>query len=257
MVPIEYKRGAAPDVPEGAYLPERVQLCAQVLVLRANGYLVDEAYVYFAASRKRVAIAIDDRLIRQTVEAIARARVVAKLEISPPPLEDSPKCHGCSLVGICLPDETTLLARLDGRPADPPSPLAEEIPFDDPDPWGLTPAIEEQKELRRLYPARDDKLPVYVQEQGARIGLEGDRIFVRGRSGGGFEARLANTTHVAIFGNVQVSTQALKELVSRGIPVALFTSGAGVSEILCNLRFSGTCAARSLNDEFACPKDQA
>ena len=226
VVPIEYKRGEAPDLPEGAYLPERAQLCAQVLVLRANGYVVDEAYIYFAASRKRVRIAIDEVLIHQTLEAVARARIVAAQELPPPPLCDSAKCHGCSLVGICLPDETTLLARLDDKPVDPPDEAPIEAPFDEPDPWGLTPSIAEQQEIRRLYPARDDKLPVYVQEQGARIGLEGDRLSVRGRAGGAIEARLANTTHVALFGNVQVSTQALKELVSRGIPVALFTTGA-------------------------------
>jgi CRISPR/Cas system-associated exonuclease Cas4 (RecB family) len=35
VLPIEYKRGKAPDLPEGAYLPERAQICAQVLLLRA------------------------------------------------------------------------------------------------------------------------------------------------------------------------------------------------------------------------------
>ena len=31
IIPIEYKRSAAPDVLEGANLPERAQVCAQVL----------------------------------------------------------------------------------------------------------------------------------------------------------------------------------------------------------------------------------
>lgn len=225
VVPIEYKRGPAPDLPEGAYLPERAQLCAQVLVLRANGYVCDEAYVYFAASKKRVPIVIDDLLIHTTLEAVARARVVAAEPLPPAPLCDSPKCHGCSLVGICLPDETTLLARLENRAVDPPEPSIDDLPFDEPDPWGLTPTIEQQRELRRLYPARDDKLAVYVQEQGAKIGLEGDRLAVRGRVSAGIDARLANTAQLSIFGNVQISTQALKEVVSRGIPLALFTSG--------------------------------
>jgi CRISPR-associated protein Cas1 len=41
VVPIEYKRGKAPELPEGAYLPERAQLCAQVLLLRDHGYRCD------------------------------------------------------------------------------------------------------------------------------------------------------------------------------------------------------------------------
>ena len=36
--PVDYKRGHAPDVPEGAYEPELVQLCAQGLILRENGF---------------------------------------------------------------------------------------------------------------------------------------------------------------------------------------------------------------------------
>ncbi len=37
-VPVDTKRGAVPNIPEGAWEPERVQLCAQGLVLRANGW---------------------------------------------------------------------------------------------------------------------------------------------------------------------------------------------------------------------------
>ena len=36
--PVEYKRGAAPSIPEGAWNPERVQVCLQGLILRDNGY---------------------------------------------------------------------------------------------------------------------------------------------------------------------------------------------------------------------------
>jgi CRISPR-associated protein Cas1 len=80
-------------------------------------------------------------------------------------------------------------------------------------------------ELRRLHPARDDKLPVYVQEQGARIGLDGERLIVTGRAGDRTDARLANTSQVALLGNVQISTQALRALLERGIALSFFTSG--------------------------------
>jgi CRISPR-associated protein Cas1 len=36
--PIDIKRGKPPNVPEGAWEPERVQLCAQGLLLREAGY---------------------------------------------------------------------------------------------------------------------------------------------------------------------------------------------------------------------------
>ncbi len=237
VVPIEYKRGKKPDVPEGAYLPERVQLCAQVLLLREHGFECTDAQIYFAGDRARVSITIDDWLVQRTLQAVARARELASAPKLPPPLEDSPKCNGCSLVGICLPDEVTLLDRALGRvppgtdgtegaealqaPTDP----ADE-PFE-PDPWGLgVPAAETAEvPLRRLHPARDDKLPLLVQEQGARIGLSGGVLQVKVRMKKVAESRLSNTSEVNVFGNVQISTPALRTLMESRIPVSFFTYG--------------------------------
>lgn len=207
VFPIEYKRGKPPDVPEGAHLPERAQLCAQVLLLREHGYRCNEAALYFAAARRRVSIGIDEVLIATTLTAVARARELAIRAELPPPLIDSPKCNGCSLVSICLPDETNLLRRT-GIPT-------EELPDHH----------EESSALRRLHPARDDKLPLYVQEQGARIGLSGECLNVRSRDGASAEVRLAHTSQVALLGNVQITTQALRALLEREIPLSFFSTG--------------------------------
>jgi CRISPR-associated protein Cas1 len=237
VVPIEYKRGMAPDVREGAYLPERAQLCAQVLLLREHGYTCDEAAIYFAGSRQRVPIVIDAELIETTRRAAARARLITSEALIPAPLVDSPKCQGCSLIGICLPDEVNLLRRLEtGEMLDDESTPseAEARPPLHPDlegplaidPWELAGTIQpEGFALRRLHPARDDKLPLYVQEQGARIGLSGDCLIATGRTTGRVEARLSNTSQVCVYGQVQISTQALRELLVRGIPLSFFSSG--------------------------------
>jgi len=108
-VPVDTKRGKAPKIPEGAWEPERVQVCAQALILRENGYTVDHAVIYFAASRKRVIIPIDDALVARTRELIAQARLLAERPEPPPPLLDDPRCRGCSLAPICLPDEINAL----------------------------------------------------------------------------------------------------------------------------------------------------
>ena len=50
--PVDYKRGDAPKIPEGAYEPERVQMCAQALILRENGFQCDEGVLYFIASKE-------------------------------------------------------------------------------------------------------------------------------------------------------------------------------------------------------------
>jgi CRISPR-associated protein Cas1 len=233
VVPIEYKRGKAPELPEGAYLPERAQLCAQVMLLREHGYRCDHGDVYFAGSRKRVTIAIDDALVAITRGAVASARRLTEIAEAPPPLVDSPKCNGCSLVGICLPDEINLLRGLErgeiGEAGDSVGPTVETAPaVEEPardDPWELGSDPEAPRPLRRLHAASDEKLPLYVQDQGARVGLDGDCLVVRGRQGPSVTVRLPNTSHVVLYGNIQVSAQAMRALLERSIPVSFFSYG--------------------------------
>lgn len=232
VVPIEYKRGKRPDLPEGAYPPERAQLCVQVLLLREHGFECDHGEIYFAGDRQRVPIAITEDLVATTRQAIRRAKQLATRGELPPPLRDSPKCNGCSLVGICLPDEVSMLR--DGFIQEPVPQAEEEEPAPPPaeengdaDPWGLVgDPVETERALRRLHPARDDRVPLLVQEQGARVGLDGERLVVRPpKMGPTTESRLPNTSEVALFGNVQMTAQALRAAMERGIPVSLFTYG--------------------------------
>lgn len=201
VIPIEYKRGKRPDVPEGAYLPERAQLCAHVLLLREHGYACTEAAIYFAGDHRRTAITIDEDLERTTLAAVARAREILALPKPPPPLVDSPKCFGCSLVSICLPDESNRL-RTTPEPAAAPT-----------------------REVRRMFPARDESTPVYVQEHGAVVGKRGDVLDIKKNGQSLAEAPILKTSHLALFGNATVTTPALQELASRGVPICHFTAG--------------------------------
>ena len=231
VVPIEYKRGKAPDLPEGAYLPERAQLCAQVLLLRDHGYVCDEAAIYFAASRRRVPITIDDALIATTLSTVDRARALTTQRELPRPLVDSPKCNGCSLVGICLPDEINLLRGLEEGAIHEAADASRAIPsasvaHEEADPWDLVPLEPAPgRALRRLHPASDDKLPLYVQDQGARVTLDGDCLVIQGRKGSSVTARLPNTSHVVLYGNVQVTAQAMRALLERNVPVSFLSYG--------------------------------
>jgi len=197
VTPVDYKHGAAPDIPEGAWEPERVQLCAQGLILREAGFHCDEGVLYYIDSRRRVVIPFDEPLVERTRELVAELRRTANAGVLPPPLVDSPKCPRCSLVGICLPDETNLLTHADAEPG----------------------------EVRRLLPARDDALPLYVQEQGAMLGKDGDQLVIRRKSEVLHKVRLYNVSQVSLFGNVQISAQALREIAARGIPVCHFSYG--------------------------------
>jgi CRISPR-associated protein Cas1 len=195
-VPVDYKRGSTPDVEAGAYEPELVQLCLQGLLLRDNGYECEEGVIYYAESRTRTGIRFHDGLIQLTRDAVNGLRRMAETNRLPAPLEDSPKCVRCSLAGICLPDEIHRLTHpgLDG-------------------------------EVRRLVPARDDRVPLYVQEQGAWVGKRAERLVVTMKGATLAEARLMELSHVALFGNVQMSTQVVRELCDREIPVAYLSLG--------------------------------
>jgi len=123
-------------------------------------------------------------------------------------------------VGICLPDETRALAN---APAKVPEPADDSVFELGDDPWGLGGGLEHQ--VRRLFPARDDKLPVYVQAQGAMVRLDGERLIVQASGESAKETRLSNTSHLALFGNVHVTTPVIRKLMDRGVPLLFFTYG--------------------------------
>jgi CRISPR-associated protein Cas1 len=210
VMPVDYKRGRMPDIPERAWEPDRVQLCAQGLILRENGYDCKQGVVYYISSKTRVTVEFDERLRARTLELLDQLKQMADGGKIPTPLNDSPKCEGCSLAGICLPDEVNLLSRIAG-------------------------SGEQAQEPRRLVPASDDRVPVYVQEQGAVVSKKGDVLQIKREGTVVDQARLLEVSQLNVFGNVQISTQLLRELVGRGIPVCYFTYGAWFDAVLCGL----------------------
>lgn len=195
--PVDYKRGKPPEG-GGAWEADLVQLCAQGLVLRTNGFRCEGGVVYYAATRQRVPVAFTDDVVAKTRAAVHALREMAAARRIPPPLEDSNRCVRCSLVPVCLPDEVGYLS---GR------------------------VSKHDDGLRRLLPARDDATPLYVQAQGARIKRHGEVLEVWADGDKRAEARIFETSQVSLFGNVQMTTQALAAALDRGIPVLFFTTG--------------------------------
>ena len=204
-IPVETKRGRVPENTQRSWEPERVQLMAQGLLLREHGYRCDHGVLYFAGSRTRVRIDFDEPLESRTRELLDAAHRATSLTVLPPPLEDSPKCNGCSLAGICLPDETNALLH---APADP----AAEITIDG-------------RPTRRLYPVRDDATPFYVQEQGAYVGCAKQRITVKKSGAELASIKLQDMSQLVLCGNVQISTQAVQILCEAAIPVVYLSTG--------------------------------
>ncbi len=204
-VPVETKRGRVPENAERSWEPERVQLMAQGLLLREAGYRCDHGLLYFAGSRTARRIEFTELLEARTLELLALARAAAAATVLPPPLQDSPKCNGCSLAGICLPDETNALLN---SPADPSAP----------------PAVD-GRPTRRLYPVRDDAVPFYVQEQGAYVGVAKQRVVVKKSGAEIASVRLADMSQLVLCGNVQISTRAVQSLCEASIPVVYLSTG--------------------------------
>ncbi|HXQ20977.1 MAG TPA: CRISPR-associated endonuclease Cas1 [Candidatus Acidoferrales bacterium] len=224
--PVDYKRGAPRDGDDGpeAWPADRAQVCAQALILRDNGYTCNEAVVYYNATKQRVRVQIDEALAAETLHAVANARAVAEAGRIPPPLVDSPKCPRCSLVSICLPDETTASMSLPAEAIDGYQ-LAlfpnetEEVDA------GSALTARAPDDVRRLVPARDDLRPLYVTGHGLSVGKSGEVLQVRDGKKLVQEARVNEISQVNLFGNVTLSAAALQGLCWAEKPMAHFSFG--------------------------------
>ncbi|MBM3984017.1 MAG: CRISPR-associated protein Cas4, partial [Planctomycetes bacterium] len=110
--PVETKHGHAPNDADGnptVWDNDAVQLCAQALLMEeALGTPVPRGFQFSVGSRERVAVEFTDALRAKTRAAITRCRELQVLDTPPAPLppEQRNKCFGCSLVTVCLPEET-------------------------------------------------------------------------------------------------------------------------------------------------------
>ena len=194
VTPVDYKRGKRPHVPRNAYDPERVQLCAQGLLLEEHGYRCSAGILYFAGSRERVRVLFDDELRNLTLDSLDKLRKTAKGGTIPPPLVDSPKCPRCSLVGICLPDEINWLK-------------------------------SDKRQIRPLSVRHTRGMPVYVQAHRAKVAKTGERLAITKDDSEPVHVRLADTSQLVLQGNVYVTTPTLHELMRRDIPVSWHSFG--------------------------------
>jgi len=194
VIPVDYKRGKRPHVAKGAYEPERVQVCVQGLLLEEHGYTCPEGALYFTASKERVKVEFDEELRAATLNAIHGLRLIAAGGQSPPPLEDSPKCPRCSLVGICLPDEVNFLKQMGPEP-------------------------------RPLFVGHHEALPLYVQAHAASVKKKGETLEIYIKDEKVQTARLAEVSQLVLMGNIYVSTPTLHELMRREIPITWHSFG--------------------------------
>jgi CRISPR-associated protein Cas1 len=229
VCPVDYKAGAPKEGEGGNELwdADRMQLGVQALILRNNGYTCNEGVIYYRETKQRVRLPITPELALWVEERIGAARQAAAGAI-PPPLVASSKCPRCSLVSVCLPDETRLLrgagegsrgrspyrvclpdeTRLLTAPASQPS-----VPSPQPSP------------VRRLMAARDDARALYLSTQGLRVGRKDEVLQIKEEKSVVDEVRINDVSHVALFGNIQITTQAIQTLCELEVPVTYFSMG--------------------------------
>lgn len=214
--PVDYKHGKPRQGEDGLELwpADRVQLALQGILLRENGYACDEGVVYYAATKQRVRVPFTEEVVAEAERAAMDAWVVSKGKL-PAPLADSPKCPGCSLVGICLPDETNALTGEDGGEA------VQLTLFGETE----TPRKPARMEVRALMTPRAEQRPVYLNTQGLRVGKSGEVLQVKDKDKLVQEIRIGEICQVNVMGNVQISTQASQQLLQADVPICYYSQG--------------------------------
>lgn len=218
--PVDYKHGRPREMDGRLELwpSDRVQLCIQGLVLRENGYRCEEGIVYYVSTKQRVRVEFSEAVMAEAGAAIQQAWEVAERQVMPGPLVDSPKCAGCSLAPICLPDEVQLLE----REAEEPDPEQMSL-FAVGE--GSAPRKSAGREMRRLMTPRDDLRPVYLNTPGLRVGKSGSVLQVKERDALKQEIRMNEICQLNVMGNIQLSTQAIQALCEQSIPICYFSMG--------------------------------
>jgi CRISPR-associated protein Cas1 len=207
VYPVEYKRGSGPAGPDGPpyWDNDAVQLCAQGMLLEEDrSTSIPHGILYYMGRKARVEVPFDDGLRARTLEAIQKIRELSARDAPPEPLpsELRHRCYGCSLLTICQPEETLYC-------------LSRQT---------LTPLEEASVGITRVLPQSDEGAVLYLQEQGSYVGKRSEHLTVRKDGSEIQRIPIAAIRQVVVFGNVQVSTQALECLATLGVPVVYMTS---------------------------------
>lgn len=104
--PVEYKKG-----PARRWSNDQVQLCAQALCLEEMfGLRIPSGLIYHVASARRDEVVFDHSLRELTLGTLDALRATLAQPASPPAVL-TPRCDGCSLREICVPEAAAAPSR--------------------------------------------------------------------------------------------------------------------------------------------------
>lgn len=204
------------------------QIGLYMAALRDAGLPCNEGRIFYRGNGVHTVIAWSDDLERFLRDVVAEAGRVRLLPVAPEPLTDSPKCVGCSLHGVCLPDEHHALQ-------------AEE-------------AANRDRTVRRIVPGRDDRAVVHVTRPGTLVRKDGDALVVCPRDGDPERVLLKDVAHVALYGPCQVTEQCMQLLLAQGVPISHHTSAGRLLGLSAPLLTQNVALRRA---QFRCADDPA
>ena len=186
--PVEYKKAGT-----GNWLNDQVQLCLQgMLIEEATGTSVPHGYIYYIGSKRRRKVVFDAELRQISRAFVTEAELLLETGKIPEPVHDN-RCNGCSVRGICLPDEVAYLSELDDRP-------------------------------KRIKPALGIDNVLYVDEQGCILKKTGERLLVVKEGETIRDIPLIHLGQVVLCGNISVTTPVMQTLLNAGIPVVYLSA---------------------------------
>ena len=186
--PVEYKKAGT-----GNWLNDQVQLCLQgMLIEESTGTSVPHGYIYYIGSKRRRKVVFDDELRQISRNFVSDAESLLQTRKIPEPVHDN-RCNGCSVRGICLPDEVAYLNELDDRP-------------------------------KRIKPVLGIDNVLYVDEQGCILKKTGERLLVVKDGETIRDIPLIHLGQVVLCGNISVTTPVMQTLLNEGIPVVYLSA---------------------------------
>ena len=186
--PVEYKKAGT-----GNWLNDQVQLCLQgMLIEESTGTAIPHGYIYYIGSKRRRKVVFDDELRQISRDFVSDAETLLQTRKIPEPVHDN-RCNGCSVRGICLPDEVAYLKELDDRP-------------------------------KRIKPALGIDNVLYVDEQGCILKKTGERLLVVKEGETIRDIPLIHLGQVVLCGNISVTTPVMQTLLNDGIPVVYLSA---------------------------------
>ena len=176
-----------------------IQLALYALLLAENKTAPVFGLIKDQRNARELRVPLKVSLIQNALLLIGRAQAISEMEYAPPGCEGS-YCTTCRQYVNCY---SKLITTMQGRPADDAEKPEIEVPF-----------------------SKIDSLPLYVLDQGARI-TTNDRIFSITKDDKVLNTALPmDVSNICIYGNVQITTQAITKALRESIPI-VFMSRSG------------------------------